>query len=157
MIFPQGQLVPDEITRRHEFKSGTMAIAKICARRRKEPIWIVRRSECITRPIPQKQPSSRKPVQGLGFKGFAIYLGSKIMVPLQWLEDPFKAIPKTTDIEEIDGAGARRRRRKSYRHMYVKRLPFCKGQPKTKLTQARLNPDQRTHWSFRIPTWHRVS
>ncbi len=121
VIFPQGQLVPDQITRRHEFKSGTMAIAKICARRRKEPIWIV--------PVgvhyktdPAESTYFQKVVQALGFKKFRNLFGHQNYGAFAVVGRPFKVTPKTADIEEINRGLVLEDDAEKATDMYVKRL-----------------------------------
>lgn len=100
IIFPQGQLVPDEEVRRSDFKSGTMAIAKLAARKRKEPIWIV--------PIgmhyktdPRDATLFQKTIQGLGFKKFRNLFGHQNYGAYAVVGKPFKVSPKSADLDEI--------------------------------------------------------
>ncbi len=100
IIFPQGQLVPDEEVRRSDFKSGTMAIAKLAARKRKEPIWIV--------PIgmhyktdPRDATLFQKAVQALGFKKFRNLFGHQNYGAYAIVGKPFKVTPKAADLDEI--------------------------------------------------------
>lgn len=121
VIFPQGQLVPDEVIRRRDFKSGTMAIAKICARRRKEPIWIV--------PVgvhyktdPAQSTLFQKAVQGLGFKKFRNLFGHQNYGAFAVVGRPFKVTPKTANLEEILRGLALEDDAEKATDTYVKRL-----------------------------------
>ncbi len=129
VIFPQGQLVPDEVTRRHEFKSGTMAIAKISARRRKEPIWIV--------PVgvhyktdPAEATIFQKAVQGLGFKKFRNLFGHQNYGAFAVVGRPFKVTPKTADLDEIKRGLALEDDAEKATDMYVKRLELLQKSAK---------------------------
>lgn len=121
VIFPQGQLVPDEVIRRHEFKSGTMAIAKICARKRKEPIWIV--------PVgvhyktdPAEATLFHKMIQGLGFKKFRNLFGHQNYGAYAVVGKPFKVTPKTPSLDEICRGLALEDDAEKATDTYVKRL-----------------------------------
>jgi hypothetical protein len=100
VIFPQGQLVPDQEVRRSDFKSGTMAIAKLAARKRKEPIWIVPIGMHYRK---DKEESTlfQKIVQGLGFKHFRNLFGTQNYGAFAVVGRPFKVTPKTADLEEL--------------------------------------------------------
>lgn len=100
VIFPQGQLVPDQEVRREDFKSGTMAIAKLAARKRKEPIWIV--------PIGMHYRKDKSQstifqslIQRLGFKYFRNHFGTQNYGAYAVVGRPFKVTPKTADLEDI--------------------------------------------------------
>lgn len=100
IIFPQGQLTPDEEVRRDDFKSGTMLIAKMVARKRKEPVWIV--------PIglhyridPREATIFHKFVQRLGFKKFRNLFGHQNYGAYGVVGKPFKVTPKTADLDDI--------------------------------------------------------
>lgn len=100
IIFPQGQLVPDEEIRRADFKSGTMLIAKLVARKRKEPVWIV--------PIgvhyitdPKDATLFQRCVQKLGVKKFRNMFGQQNYGACAVVGKPFKVTPKTADLEEV--------------------------------------------------------
>lgn len=121
VIFPQGQLVPDEVIRRRDFKSGTMAIAKICARRRKEPIWIV--------PVgvhyktdPAQATLFHKTVQALGFKKFRNLFGHQNYGAYAVVGRPFKVTPKAPDLDEILRGLALEDDAEKATDTYVKRL-----------------------------------
>lgn len=121
VIFPQGQLVPDEVIRRRDFKSGTMTIAKICARKRKEPIWIV--------PVgvhyktdPAQATLFQKIVQGLGFKKFRNLFGHQNYGAFAVVGKPFKVTPKAPDLDEICRGLALDDDAEKATDMYVKRL-----------------------------------
>ncbi len=133
VIFPQGQLVPDEVTRRRDFKSGTMAIAKICARRRKEPIWIV--------PVgvhyktdPAEATVFQKVVQGLGFKKFRNLFGHQNYGALAVIGRPFKVTPKTPDLDEIGRGLSLEDDAEKATDMYVKRLALLQKSAKKQST-----------------------
>ena len=100
VIFPQGQLVPDQEVRRTDFKSGTMAIAKLAARKRKEPIWIVPIGMHYRKDKSQST-MFQKIVQGLGFKHFRNHFGTQNYGAFAVVGRPFKVTPKTADLEEI--------------------------------------------------------
>ncbi|MCC7530546.1 MAG: 1-acyl-sn-glycerol-3-phosphate acyltransferase [Candidatus Melainabacteria bacterium] len=121
VIFPQGQLVPDEIARRHEFKSGTMSIAKICARRRKEPIWIVPVGVHY-RTDPAEATLFQKIVQALGFKKFRNLFGHQNYGAFAVVGRPFKVTPKTPDLDEIARGLALEDDAEKATDVYVKRL-----------------------------------
>ncbi|MBX9669814.1 MAG: hypothetical protein K2X93_19475 [Candidatus Obscuribacterales bacterium] len=100
IIFPQGQLTPDEQVRRSDFKSGTMAIAKLAARKRKEPIWIV--------PVgmhyktdPRGSTLFQKTLQGLGFARFRNWFGQQNYGAYAVVGKPFKVSPKAADLDEV--------------------------------------------------------
>ncbi|HEY9788278.1 MAG TPA: lysophospholipid acyltransferase family protein [Candidatus Obscuribacterales bacterium] len=100
VIFPQGQLVPDEEVRRHDFKSGTMAIARIAARKRKEPIWIV--------PVgihyktePEEGTLFQHLVERLGFKKFRNLFGRKNYGAYAVIGKPFQITPKAPDLDLV--------------------------------------------------------
>ncbi len=100
IIFPQGQLTPDEQVRRTDFKSGTMAIAKLAARKRKEPIWIV--------PVgmhyktnPRGSTLFQKTVQRLGFSHFRNWFGQQNYGAYAVVGKPFKVSPKAADLDEV--------------------------------------------------------
>ncbi len=100
VIFPQGELVPDQVVRRHEFKSGTMAIAKIAARKRKEPIWIV--------PVgmhyktdPSMATLFQKSIEKLGFSKFRNLFGHKNYGAVAVVGKPFRVLPHAADLEEV--------------------------------------------------------
>jgi len=89
VIFPQGEIIANEVVRRHDFKSGTMSLARIAARKRKEPIWIV--------PVgihyksdPQQGTLFQLLVERLGFRNSEISSVRETMVPMPWLVTPFK-------------------------------------------------------------------
>lgn len=100
VIFPQGQLVPDQEVRREDFKSGTMAIAKLAARKRKEPIWIVPIGMHYRK---DKSQSTlfQKLIQGIGFKYFRNHFGTQNYGAYAVVGRPFKVTPKTADLEEL--------------------------------------------------------
>jgi 1-acyl-sn-glycerol-3-phosphate acyltransferase len=100
IIFPQGQLVPDEEVRRSDFKSGTMAIAKLAARKRKEPIWIVPVGMHY-RTDPQEATLFQKTVHRLGFKKFRNLFGHQNYGAYAIIGKPFKVSPKAADLDEI--------------------------------------------------------
>ncbi|MDZ4837131.1 MAG: lysophospholipid acyltransferase family protein [Candidatus Melainabacteria bacterium] len=100
IIFPQGQLVPDEEVRRTDFKSGTMAIAKLAARKRKEPIWIVPIGVHY-RTDPSEATMFQKAVQALGFKKFRNLFGHQNYGAYAIVGKPFKVTPKAADLDEI--------------------------------------------------------
>ena len=100
VIFPQGELVPDEKVRRHDFKSGTMAIARLAARKRKEPIWIV--------PVgihyktdPHEATLFQRFVESLGFKKFRNLFGHKNYGAFAVVGRPFQVTPKVTDLDIV--------------------------------------------------------
>lgn len=100
LIFPQGQLVPDQEVRRSDFKSGTMAIAKLAARKRKEPIWIVPIGMHY-RTNAHESTLFQKLVQGLGFKKFRNLFGQQNYGAYAIVGRPFRVTPKSADLEEI--------------------------------------------------------
>jgi len=100
LIFPQGMLVPGEEIRRADFKAGTMAIAKLAARKRKEPIWIVPIAMHY-RTDPTESTLFQKIVQGLGFKKFRNLFGQQNYGAYAVVGRPFKVTPKTADLEEL--------------------------------------------------------
>jgi 1-acyl-sn-glycerol-3-phosphate acyltransferase len=121
VIFPQGQLVPDEVIRRRDFKSGTMTIAKICARKRKEPIWIV--------PVgvhyktdPAESTLFQKAVQRLGFKKFRNLFGHQNYGAFAVVGKPFKVTPKVPDLDEIARGLALEDDAEKATDIYVQRL-----------------------------------
>jgi len=121
VIFPQGQLVPDEEIRRHEFKSGTMTIAKICARKRKEAIWIVPMGVHY-KTDPSESTLFQKIVQGLGFRKFRNLFGHQNYGAYAVVGRPFKVTPKTADLEEIARGIALDDDAEKATDTYVKRL-----------------------------------
>lgn len=100
IIFPQGQLTPDEEVRREDFKSGTMAIAKLAARKRKEPIWIVPVGMHYTT-NPRGSTIFQKFVQGLGFSRFRNWFGQQNYGAFAVVGRAFKVSPRTADLDEI--------------------------------------------------------
>ncbi len=137
VIFPQGQLVPDEITRRHEFKSGTMSIAKISARRRKEPIWIV--------PVgvhyktdPAEATLFQKIVQALGFKKFRNLFGHQNYGAFAVVGRPFKVTPKTPDLDEIGRGLALEDDAEKATDVYVKRLALLQKSARKQSVSSKL-------------------
>lgn len=100
VIFPQGQLVPDQEVRRTDFKSGTMAIAKLAARKRKEPIWIVPIGMHYRKDKSQST-MFQSLVQGLGFKNFRNLFGTQNYGAYAVVGRPFKVTPRTADLEEL--------------------------------------------------------
>lgn len=133
VVFPQGQLVPDEVIRRHDFKSGTMAIAKLCARKRKEPIWIV--------PVgvhyktdPSESTIFQKIVQSAGFEKFRNLFGHQNYGATAVVGRPFKITPKAPDIEEIRRGMALADDAEKATDMYVQRLALLQ---KSALKQSR--------------------
>lgn len=100
IIFPQGQLIPDEEVRRDDFKSGTMLIAKMVARKRKEPVWIVPIG-LHYRTDPREATMFQRWVQKLGFKKFRNLFGHQNYGAYAVVGKPFKVTPKTADLDEI--------------------------------------------------------
>ena len=100
VIFPQGELVPDEVVRRNDFKSGTMAIARIASRKKKEPIWIV--------PVgihyktdPSQATNFQRLVERLGFKKFRNLFGHKNYGAYAVVGRPFQVTPKVKDLGQL--------------------------------------------------------
>lgn len=100
VIFPQGQLTPDQEVRRADFKSGTMLIAKMAARKRKEPIWIVPIG-LYYRVDPKDSTLFQKIVQDLGLKNFRNLFGHQNYGASAVVGRPFKVTPRTADLDEI--------------------------------------------------------
>lgn len=100
VIFPQGQLVPDEEIRREDFKSGTMLIAKLAARKRKEPIWLV--------PVGLHYKTEAREgtlfhhaVHAMGFRKFRNLFGHKNFGAYAVVGKPFKVSPRAADLEDV--------------------------------------------------------
>lgn len=129
VIFPQGQLVPDEVIRRHEFKSGTMAIAKLCARKRKEPIWIVPLGVHY-KTDPSESTLFQKIVQGLGFKKFRNLFGHQNYGAYAVVGKPFIVTPKTAEIEAVTKRIALEDDAEKATDMYVQRLALLQRSAK---------------------------
>ncbi|MCC6978142.1 MAG: 1-acyl-sn-glycerol-3-phosphate acyltransferase [Candidatus Melainabacteria bacterium] len=129
VIFPQGQLVPDEVIRRHEFKSGTMAIAKLCARKRKEPIWIVPLGVHY-KTDPKEATLFQKIVQGLGFKKFRNLFGHQNYGAVAVVGRPFQVTPKTAQVEDIARGIALDDDAEKATDMYVQRLSLLQRSAK---------------------------
>lgn len=129
VIFPQGQLVPDEVIRRHEFKSGTMAIAKLCARRRKEPIWIVPLGVHY-KTDPSESTLFQKIVQGLGFKKFRNLFGHQNYGAFAVVGRPFMVFPKAAQLEDIARGIALDDDAEKATDMYVQRLALLQRSAK---------------------------
>lgn len=100
VIFPQGQLTPDQELRRADFKSGTMLIAKMAARKRKEAIWIVPIG-LYYRVDPKDATLFQKVVQALGLKRFRNLFGHQNYGASAVVGKPFKVTPKTADLDEV--------------------------------------------------------
>jgi 1-acyl-sn-glycerol-3-phosphate acyltransferase len=136
IIFPQGQLVPDQEIRRDDFKSGTMLIAKMVARKRKEPVWIV--------PIgvhyridPNESTLFQKCVQGLGFKKFRSLFGQQNYGAFAVVGKPFKVTPKTADLEEVAKGLSLVDDADKATDAYVKRLEILQKAARHKAAEAR--------------------
>lgn len=129
VIFPQGQLVPDEVIRRHEFKSGTMAIAKLSARKRKEPIWIVPLGVHY-KTDPSESTLFQKIVQGLGFKKFRNLFGHQNYGAFAVVGRPFMVFPKAAQQEDIARGVALDDDAEKATDMYVQRLALLQKSAK---------------------------
>jgi 1-acyl-sn-glycerol-3-phosphate acyltransferase len=137
VIFPQGQLVPDEETRREDFKSGTMLIAKLAARKRKEPIWIVPIG-LHYRTDPKESTMFQRIVQGLGFKKFRNLFGHQNYGAFAVVGKPFKVTPRTADLDEITRGLSLADDADQATDMYVRRLELLQGAAKRRSAEARL-------------------
>ena len=136
VIFPQGQLTPDQEVRRADFKAGTMLIAKMAARKRKEPIWIV--------PIalhyktdPHDSTFFQKIVQGLGFKKFRNLFGHQNYGAHAIVGKPFKVTPKTADLEELTRGLSAADDADQATDMYVQRLQVLQRAARRKSIERR--------------------
>jgi len=121
IIFPQGQLVPDEEVRRDDFKSGTMLIARMVARKRKEPVWIVPIG-LHYRTDPRESTAFQKMLQSLGFKHFRNLFGHQNYGAYGVVGRPFKVTPKSADLEEVARGLSMSDDADQATDMYVKRL-----------------------------------
>lgn len=137
VIFPQGMLVPDEEIRREDFKSGTMLIAKMAARKRKEPIWIVPIGVHY-RTDPKEATLFQRIVQGLGFKKFRNLFGQQNYGAYAVVGRPFKVTPRTADLEEIARGLSLADDADQATDMYVQRLQLLQKAAKRKSAEARL-------------------
>ncbi len=100
LIFPQGELIPDERVQRHDFKSGTMAIARIAARKRKEAIWIVPLA-IHYKTHPKQGTAFQRFVEKLGFSKFRNLFGHKNYGAYAVVGRPFAIGPKKHDLDSI--------------------------------------------------------
>lgn len=138
VIFPQGQLVPDEEVRRDDFKSGTMLIAKMVARKRKEPVWIV--------PVgvhyltdPAEATFFQRCVHKMGFKKFRNLFGHQNYGACAIVGRPFKVTPKTADLEEVARGLSLVDDADKATDSYVQRLQILQKTARRKATEARFS------------------
>jgi 1-acyl-sn-glycerol-3-phosphate acyltransferase len=131
VIFPQGQLVPDQETRRADFKSGTMLIAKMVARKRKEPVWIVPVGVHYKKD-PRQATLFQRCVQALGFKKFRNLFGAQNYGAHAIVGKPFKVTPKSADLEEIAKGLSAHDDADRATDMYVQRLQILQKTAKHK-------------------------
>lgn len=103
IIFPQGELVADEVIRRHDFKSGTMAIARIAARKRKEPIWILPLA-IHYKTDPKEGTLFQRFMERLGFSKFRNLFGHKNYGAYAVLGRPLLVTPKGHDPASLASA-----------------------------------------------------
>ncbi len=144
IIFPQGMLVPDEEVRRDDFKSGTMLIAKMVARKRKEPVWIV--------PVgvhyktdPVEATLFHKCVQGLGFKKFRSLFGQQNYGAFAVVGKPFKVTPKTANLEEVAKNLSLVDDADKATDTYVQRMEILQKTARRKAAEARSSRRIKTH------------
>ncbi len=100
VIFPQGQLVPDQVVRRLDFKSGTMAIAKIAARKRKEPIWIVPVGTYY-KTDPQNSTMFQRLIESMGFSKFRNLFAQKNYGAVAIVGKPFKVSHQAANLDDV--------------------------------------------------------
>lgn len=131
VIFPQGQLVPDQETRRADFKSGTMLIAKMVARKRKEPVWIVPVGVHYKKD-PRQATLFQRFIQSLGFKKFRNLFGQQNYGAHAIVGRPFKVTPKTADLDEIARGLSAHDDADQATDMYVQRLQILQKTAKRK-------------------------
>lgn len=137
VIFPQGQLVPDQEIRRSDFKSGVMLIAKLAARKRKQPVWIV--------PVgmhyktdPSQSTLFQRFVQGLGFKKFRNLFRQQNYGAYAIVGKPFQISPETANLSDLQKGLVLTDDADKATDTYVERLQILQKEAKKKARSHRV-------------------